>query len=141
MKRILILLVFTVIGLVHRQSSPANQSALQLQPCDVQGFKEKIKCGRLGVFENRKTRKGRQRALLENAKTSNGTKISLKIVVAPPTSADRKPDPFFYIPGGPGSSATEDAPGVAMQLTNIREHRDLVFVDQRGSGGSNPLNC
>jgi pimeloyl-ACP methyl ester carboxylesterase len=127
MKRILILLVFTVIGLVHRQSSPANQSALQLQPCDVQGFKEKIKCGSLEVFENRKTRKGR--------------KISLKIVVAPATSADRKPDPFFYIPGGPGSSATEDAPGVAMQLTNIREHRDLVFVDQRGTGGSNPLNC
>src|SRR4029453_15064947 len=118
MKRILILLVFTVIGLVHRQSSPANQSALQLQPCDVQGFKEKIKCGSLEVFENRKTRKGR--------------KISLKIVVAPATSADRKPDPFFYIPGGPGSSATEDAPGVAMQLTNIPEHRDFVFVARCG---------
>jgi pimeloyl-ACP methyl ester carboxylesterase len=30
---------------------------------------------------------------------------------------------------------------VAPELAKIREHRDLVFVDQRGTGGSNPLNC
>ena len=26
-------------------------------------------------------------------------------------------------------------------LAKVREHRDLVFVDQRGTGKSNPLNC
>jgi len=35
----------------------------------------------------------------------------------------------------------EDAPYVAPRYAKIREHRDLVFVDQRGTGGSNPLNC
>jgi pimeloyl-ACP methyl ester carboxylesterase len=48
---------------------------------------------------------------------------------------------LFYIPGGPGSSATEDAPYVAQDWAKIRERRDLVFVDQRGTGGSNPLDC
>src|SRR5207253_1172370 len=50
-------------------------------------------------------------------------------------------DAVFYIPGGPGSSSTEDAPYVAADLAKVREHRDLVFVDQRGTGGSNALNC
>jgi len=31
--------------------------------------------------------------------------------------------------------------GVARFFAKIREHRDLVFVDQRGTGGSNPLDC
>src|ERR1044071_9723458 len=127
MKRIVILIAIAVISVAHRQSSPATKPAIQLQPCDVAGFKEKIRCGSFETFENRSTRKGR--------------KITLKIVVAPATSADRKPDPLFYIPGGPGSSATEDAPGVAILFANVRAHHDLVFVDQRGTGGSNPLDC
>jgi len=126
MRQIFCFLTFTIIGLTVSHNS-ISQSAIQLQLCDVQGFKEKVKCGTFDVFENRNARKGR--------------KISLKIVVAPATSPDRKPDPLLYIPGGPGSSSTEDAPGVAIQLANIREHRDLVFVDQRGTGGSNPLAC
>ena len=70
-----------------------------------------------------------------------GRKINLNIVVLPATSAQREPDPLFYFAGGPGSSATEDSPGIAQIFAKIREHRDLVFVDQRGTGGSNPLNC
>ena len=59
----------------------------------------------------------------------------------PATGKERAPDPFVYIPGGPGSSATEDAPYVAPQFAKIREHRDLLFLDQRGTGGSHPLDC
>jgi pimeloyl-ACP methyl ester carboxylesterase len=101
--------------------------AIDLQPCDVAGIREKVKCGNLEVFENRATKTGR--------------KISLKIVVAPATGPNRKSDPLFYIPGGPGSSATEDSPGVVAQYAKVREQRDLVFVDQRGTGGSHPLDC
>src|SRR5437773_8150035 len=55
--------------------------------------------------------------------------------------ADRAPDPFFYIAGGPGSSAIEDASGVAGIFAKVHERHDLVFLDQRGTGSSNPLNC
>ncbi|PWT96346.1 MAG: alpha/beta hydrolase [Blastocatellia bacterium] len=105
--------------------------SIALQPCEVDGTspgaKEKVLCGSYEVFENRVTRAGR--------------KIKLKIVVFPATGNDKLPDPLWYLPGGPGSSATEDAPFVADQVRKIRERRDLVFVDQRGTGGSNPLNC
>jgi pimeloyl-ACP methyl ester carboxylesterase len=63
------------------------------------------------------------------------------MIVVPALGPEPKKDPLFYIPGGPGSSATEDAPGITNQFANIRAQRDLVFVDQRGTGESHPLNC
>jgi pimeloyl-ACP methyl ester carboxylesterase len=117
----------------QEKSKRGNSAAatITLTPCEVagasEGSKEKVRCGSLEVFEDREHKRGR--------------KIALKIVVFPATGQDRKTDPLFYIPGGPGSSATEDAPYVAQQFAKVREHRDLVFVDQRGTGGSNPLDC
>jgi pimeloyl-ACP methyl ester carboxylesterase len=115
----------------QESSKQAPPPSITLAPCEVPGTspstKDKARCGTLEVFEDREHRAGR--------------KIALKLVVYPATGADKAPDPLLYIPGGPGSSATEDAPYVAQQMAKIREHRDLVFVDQRGTGGSNPLNC
>ncbi|HEX5964833.1 MAG TPA: alpha/beta fold hydrolase, partial [Pyrinomonadaceae bacterium] len=65
----------------------------------------------------------------------------MNILVLPATGEKREPDPFFYFAGGPGSGSTEDAPGIAQILAKVRVHRDLVFVDQRGTGQSHPLNC
>ena len=116
-----------------QENGPRNSAAasISLKPCEVSGtreaVKEKVQCGTVDVFEDRRRETGR--------------KIALKIVVFPATGQDKTSDPLFYIPGGPGSSATEDAPFVAQQFAKIREHRDLVFVDQRGTGGSNALNC
>lgn len=132
-----ILLIF-VLGLsVSGQNnktiakSSSKPDFISLQPCEVpsanEGKKEKVLCGTYEVFENRTLNSSRR--------------ITLKIVVFPATGRDKAADPFFYIPGGPGSSATEDAPYIAQQYAKIREHRDLVFVDQRGTGGSHPLNC
>ena len=109
------------------QDAATARTSLVLSECDVRGVKGKARCGSYEVFENRATRRGR--------------KIKLKVVVFPATGAERAPDPYFYIPGGPGSSATEDAPYFANEWARIRERRDLVFLDQRGTGGSNPLNC
>jgi pimeloyl-ACP methyl ester carboxylesterase len=92
-----------------------------------EGVKEKALCATHEVFEDRRGKRGR--------------KIAIKIVIFPATGATKMGDPLFYIPGGPGSSATEDAPYIAQNFANIRKARDLVFVDQRGTGGSNPLNC
>jgi len=115
----------------QESGKPRPETLISLTPCEVPGTnpssKDKARCGTFEVFEDRERNAGR--------------KIALKIVVYPATGQDKAPDPLFYIPGGPGSSATEDAPFVALQAAKIREHRDLVFVDQRGTGGSNPLNC
>jgi pimeloyl-ACP methyl ester carboxylesterase len=112
-------------------NAQVNPEKVSLKPCEVPGAepdkKEKVLCGSLHVFENREKKTGR--------------KIPINIVVYPATGRDKAPDPLFYVPGGPGSSATEEAPYVAADFAKIREHRDLVFVDQRGTGGSNLLFC
>jgi pimeloyl-ACP methyl ester carboxylesterase len=110
-------------GSIARQ----NTSAITVSPCEPRGIPGPAKCGTFEVFENRATRQGR--------------KISIHIMVLPATGANREPDPFFYFAGGPGSGASEDAPGIAQAFAKIREHRDLVFVDQRGTGQSHALNC
>ncbi len=99
---------------------------LVLKDCQIPNLGN-AKCGTYEVYEDRAARKGRM--------------ISLKILVLPATGDKREPDPLFYFAGGPGASATEDAPGFARGFADIREHRDLVFVDQRGTGGSHSLDC
>ncbi len=127
------ILVLSVFGQKEKAGSKSSPKPgiVSLQPCEIagarEGAKEKVLCGTHYVFENRALKSGRQ--------------IPLKIVVFPATGQDKASDPLFYIPGGPGSSATEDAPYIAQDYAKIRERRDLVFLDQRGTGGSNPLNC
>ena len=122
----LLLVCFGLLSVAAGQDlkKPAR---LQLTPCQVPRVTEKVLCGTYEVFEDRAARKGR--------------KITIKVVVFPATGPERAPDPLVYIPGGPGSSATEDAPGIAQVFAGFRAHRDMVFIDQRGTGGSHPLNC
>jgi len=51
------------------------------------------------------------------------------------------PDPVFVLAGGPGQSATQIAPTMLAQLNRLNNRRDIVFVDQRGTGRSAPLEC
>lgn len=118
------------VFLSFQSASAVKQSrtkTITLTDCEVEGVPGKQKCGTLEVYENRATKTGR--------------KISLNIVVYPATGEKRERDPLFYFAGGPGSAATEDALGFAPEFAKIRVHRDLVFVDQRGTGKSHPLDC
>lgn len=123
-------LVFS--GMSH---SPAQKRVLvkspgqiDLQPCRVPGVDMVVRCGEYQVYEDRKARTGR--------------KIGLHIVVAPALSAAPAPDPAFWLHGGPGAAATAVAGEVQRGfLKGVHEDRDIVFVDQRGTGKSNPLNC
>jgi pimeloyl-ACP methyl ester carboxylesterase len=124
-------LSFIAIALVltlHSASAVRqNGPKLLLTDCDFPGIQGKAKCGALQVYENRATKKGRM--------------IALRILLLPATSDKREPDPFVYFAGGPGGSAVDDARGLAHAFPQLREHRDMLFVDQRGTGGSHPLDC
>ncbi len=119
-------------SIIVAQDIGANQQTPKapvsiLAPCDLPEISGKAQCGSYEVFEDRASGKGR--------------KISIRIVVLPATGNERAPDPLVYIAGGPGSSAVEDASDIAQLFAKVRERRDLLFIDQRGTGGSNPLNC
>ncbi|PYL88366.1 MAG: alpha/beta hydrolase [Verrucomicrobia bacterium] len=90
------------------------------------GIDERLLCGQLTVFENRVTRTGRT--------------IELNVVVLPAFDQKTKAEPLFDLAGGPGAAATEGARFYAEQGKEYRRRRDVVLVDQRGTGKSNPLS-
>ncbi|HEY7476427.1 MAG TPA: alpha/beta hydrolase [Vicinamibacterales bacterium] len=116
-------------ALLSAACSPTRESLsapkpIALSPCAVAGFD--ARCGSLAVFEDRAARTGRT--------------ISLNILVLPATGGAAEPDPIFYLAGGPGQGATTLATRAQIDPA-LRERRDLVYIDQRGTGASNPLEC
>jgi pimeloyl-ACP methyl ester carboxylesterase len=70
----------------------------------------------------------------------DGRKISLAIAWVP-AKGEAEPDPMLMIAGGPGQSALETFPSIAPAFAEINKKRNIVLVDQRGTGGSNKLSC
>jgi pimeloyl-ACP methyl ester carboxylesterase len=104
---------------------PQREATFKLEACTFGSVW--AKCGTYRVYEDRSARAGRQ--------------IELRIAVLPAKSDQVEPDPFFYFTGGPGGSAVDTAAGIGSAFAELNEHRDLVFIDQRGTGGSNQLLC
>jgi pimeloyl-ACP methyl ester carboxylesterase len=67
--------------------------------------------------------------------------IALRLVVLSATDSDRAPDPVFFLAGGPGQAASELLHDSTWPYAELRRRRDLVFADQRGTGGSHSLAC
>jgi pimeloyl-ACP methyl ester carboxylesterase len=97
---------------------------LTLHRCIVQGVF--AGCGRLQVPEDRNRPNGRQ--------------IGLRVVLVPARSK-AQPDAVTYLTGGPGGAATEQTYAVVSMLAAVNEHHVICLVDQRGTGGSKPLDC
>ncbi len=105
-------------------AAPTAQEKLPLRACVVQGVP--AKCGTLLVPENRDT--------------GLGSRIGLRVVVLPARKPARS-DAFTYLAGGPGGAASEQAAVVNSIWNGVRERRDILLVDQRGTGRSHPLAC
>jgi pimeloyl-ACP methyl ester carboxylesterase len=76
----------------------------------------------------------------EDPRKPNGRMISLRIAVLPATKRPAA-GALFYLEGGPGGAATAAAIQVNNLLAEVQRNRDLVMVDQRGTGGSRRLAC
>jgi len=80
-------------------------------------------------------------SLPEDPADSKGRRIGLHIARVPAINRHKQPDPLFVLAGGPGMAATTFHASVAFSFERIHRDRDIVLVDQRGTGRSNPLNC
>ncbi|RPJ24800.1 MAG: alpha/beta fold hydrolase, partial [Chloroflexi bacterium] len=79
--------------------------------------------------------------VVEDPSNPQSRKISLNIAVIRAIKRSPEPDPLFVLAGGPGQAVTEVAPALFNTLFRVHEERDIVLVDQRGTGKSNPLRC
>ena len=77
----------------------------------------------------------------EDWENPKGHKIKLYFAVIPARKKTTKPDPLFFFTGGPGQASTETYPQVAQAFRLINRERDIIVIDQRGTGRSNPVKC
>lgn len=96
-------------------------------PCRVDGLSHQVLCGEV-------------RRPLDPAAAS-GPQIAVHYVVVPALARNKLADPVFLLAGGPGQSAISLAGQVMPLFARLNNRRDIVFVDQRGTGRSAPLVC
>ena len=77
----------------------------------------------------------------EDPAEPHGRQIGLQVARVGAISRRKQPDPLFVLAGGPGAGAAAFYASVAPAFARILRERDIVLVDQRGTGGSNPLEC
>ncbi|OOG40307.1 alpha/beta hydrolase [Rhodanobacter sp. C05] len=77
----------------------------------------------------------------ENRDDPHSRTIKLKLALLRSSAQVASKDMLVFLAGGPGQAATDSAGAIAMMLDPLRAHRDVLLLDQRGTGGSNALSC
>ncbi|HEX2989340.1 MAG TPA: alpha/beta fold hydrolase [Anaerolineales bacterium] len=127
---IVLFLLLMVISCTPRNLTPTPENSIALEDCILTspgGSQVDARCGTLTVHEDRANPDARR--------------IDLHIAVIPAIKRDPEPDALFLLAGGPGQSAIETFPAMINLMFQIHEDRDIVLVDQRGTGESRPLRC
>ena len=119
--------LFLLACLIALPLAAEAQSALTLEPCRLKGIAREVQCGRIEAPENPDAPAGRR--------------LTIHFAVQPAVARDKMPDPVFVFAGGPGQSALRVAGGLQPLLAPLNARRDLIFIDQRGTGRSSPLAC
>src|SRR5664280_1562145 len=103
------------------------EAAPLLSDCHVAGIRNGVQCGSI------------QRPL--DPEHPERTTIAIHFVVVPAMARRKLADPVFMLAGGPGQSAIGVAALTMPLFSRLNNRRDIVFVDQRGTGESAPLLC
>ena len=109
------------------EAAVAAPAARAPAPCWLRGWSQAARCGVL-------------LRPLDPARPQ-GVMIELHYAVLPALARHKADDAVFFFAGGPGQSAIDLAATLASRFNRLNQRRDLVFVDQRGTGRSAPLKC
>ncbi|WP_286265744.1 alpha/beta fold hydrolase [Thalassotalea atypica] len=120
-------LMTTICLLLISWQGLAKESKLELEECHVKGIKEQVQCGTLTVPED--------------YQKPEGTSLDVNVVVLPAIDRSSELEPLMFLAGGPGQAATELSAHIRRTFYEIRKTRDIILVDQRGTGKSNAIIC
>ncbi len=118
------------LGLLIGLAATSSQAADALpgtQACRLKGVETSVWCGVL------------QRPL--DPAQPQGRQIDLHFAVLPARARNKQPDPVLFFAGGPGQSAIDLAGSVSGLMARLQNRRDIILIDQRGTGRSAPLKC
>src|SRR5215831_695012 len=105
--------------------------ALVLTPCEIEHpLRLSVLPAECGVLK-----------VPENPQQPGSRQIGLHVARVAAISRRKQPDPLFVLAGGPGAAAGAFYATVAGAFARIQRERDIVLIDQRGTGDSNALEC
>jgi pimeloyl-ACP methyl ester carboxylesterase len=107
----------------HCQAAPD----LRTRICHLSGSEEGLRCSTLAVPLD--------------YQRQDGPTLPLHITVAPAFRESARPDPVFVLAGGPGQAGSDVLPVLHSIFRRARATRDIVLIDQRGTGLSGKLDC
>ena len=67
--------------------------------------------------------------------------LELFVAVVPALNLEPEPDPFVPIAGGPGGASSNFYAAYSAAFEMVRRNRDIVLLDQRGTGRSARMDC
>src|SRR5947208_514894 len=120
---VLIALLALLAGAPAQAAAPGQQG----RSCHLPGSEEALRCLTVAV------------AL--DAAAPAGPRLKLHVTVAPALRESARPDPLFVLAGGPGEAGTDVLGLLNTAFRRTRATRDIVFIDQRGTGLSGKLDC
>ncbi|WP_404398380.1 alpha/beta hydrolase [Idiomarina loihiensis] len=115
-----------LLGLVPL-SGQAQTTSNEASSCYLPSVQEKLHCGTVSVPEN--------------YEQPDGKHIGIYYAILPAIQEGAQADPMLILAGGPGQAATELTPMIARMFESVRQRRDILLIDQRGTGKSHPLEC
>lgn len=121
-------LVFAVVCAINVAHAGA---ALELSPC-------RISAG--PAFPGIKARCGTM-LRPENPADPASVEIEIRVAVVPALNLQPEPDPLVPLAGGPGQGAIQFYSAHARAFEPVRRDRDILLVDQRGTGSSSRMDC
>ena len=77
----------------------------------------------------------------EDRAAANGRKLDLRLALIKSDAVVADSDIVVFLAGGPGQSAIDTWPQIAAAFAPLLEHHHVLLLDQRGTGGSNALEC
>ncbi len=77
----------------------------------------------------------------EDPSRESARTIALSVAVVPALNRRAQAAPLFLLAGGPGQAASDMYVSYAGAFARINRNHDIVLVDQRGTGKSEPLFC
>lgn len=77
----------------------------------------------------------------QNPADPDSPEIEIRVAVVPALNLSPEPDPIVPIAGGPGQGSIEFYSNYRGAFEAVRRNRDILLVDQRGTGASSRMDC
>ncbi|CAN5392443.1 alpha/beta fold hydrolase [soil metagenome] len=122
-----LLIAACALTVVVARAAHATSTGLPGRSCHLPGYEQSLRCFGIEVPVD----------YLQ----ASGEKMRLQVIVAPAFREAARPDPVFVLAGGPGQAGSDILRLLDTTFRKARATRDIVFIDQRGTGLSGKLDC